>query len=347
MTSSQWTHALLAWYDTHQRDLPWRRTSDPYAKWVSEIMLQQTQVQTVIPYYERFLSELPDIPSLAQVDDRRLHKLWEGLGYYRRANHLKQAAQILVKNYGSQLPRDYASLLTLPGIGPYTAAALAAMAFNLPYVAMDGNLERVFARILAETEPVNQPATKSRLKKAAETYLDHDRPGDYNQALMDLGSQVCLPKTQPLCHSCPWQSLCLGKKEGLTHLIPRKTPPKNRRQENRTVFLHVSQGHILIRKRPPQGLLAGLWEFPNISLARPSPPSSWTQAFSPSPLALGTYRHHYSHITWHMHAYLITHPHPPTYFHGLWVPLAAITTTYPLPAAFQVYYRRALPHLTP
>lgn len=342
MSSSLWTDRLLAWYDLHQRNLPWRRTADPYAKWLSEIMLQQTQVQTVLPYYERFMEEVPTIDALARLDDQRLHKLWEGLGYYRRAGYLKKAAQVLVKDYEGKLPSDHETLLSLPGIGPYTAAAISAMAFNQAYVAMDGNLERVFARILAETEPINQRSVKARLKSCAEAYLSHERPGDYNQALMDLGSTVCVPGLNPLCEDCPWEGLCLARKEGLTHLIPQKAPRKKRRQEKRTVFLHVAEDHILIRQRPMKGLLAGLWEFPNISLGHASLPAAWEahSSFPPSPL--GNHRHIYSHIEWDMQGYLWTYPFIPKHFLGHWVSIEEIESHYPLPAAFQVYYRRAL-----
>lgn len=342
MQKSSWTKALLNWYDDHRRELPWREASDPYAIWVSEVMLQQTQVQTVIPYYERFMAEVPGIPQLAALDDQRLRKLWEGLGYYRRASYLKKAAQVLIRDYGGRLPADYEALLGLPGIGPYTAAAIAAMAFQQPYVAMDGNLERIFARILGETEPIHLGPVKGRLKACAEAYLDHDRPGDYNQALMDLGAGVCLSHGRPLCPQCPWQDLCQGKAKGLLYLIPQKAPRKKRRQEARTIFVHVWGKQMLLRQRPDQGLLAGMWEFPNLARTHPRPLEAWEAAFGDRLGDLGSHQHIFSHIQWEMQGYVIQHETRPPFYQGQWVDLHEIASSYALPAAFQIYYQRAL-----
>ncbi len=253
---------LLAWFRARARSLPWRDDPNPYYVWISEIMLQQTRVTTVMPYFSRFVAALPDIPSLAAVDDDTLMKLWQGLGYYSRARNLKKAAGILMEKYGGRLPRDFGKLLALPGIGRYTAGAIASIACGKRVPAVDGNVLRVVARLTASREDILQ----DKVKRSVEDSLSAIMPvaaGDFNQALMELGALVCLPRTAR-CVECPLASLCQAHAQGIENELPFKRPKKERRQEARTVLLIEGNGRFAIAKRPRRGLLAGLWELPNL-----------------------------------------------------------------------------------
>ena len=252
---------LLAWFDRHKRDLPWRRTSDPYRIWVSEVMLQQTQVDTVLPYFERFMRRFPDLPSLAEANQQEVLALWEGLGYYSRARNLHKAAKQLMADYGGKLPETLPELRRLPGVGPYIAAAIASIAFSIPEPALDGNLRRVLARLGASELPLGTPASDAALLELARKLMPAEAPGDFNQALMDLGSAICLPKA-PLCAQCPVQAHCLAFTSGLQNTLPRrlKKPPQPTITVGAAVILDGPL--VLISRRPQKGLLAGLWEFP-------------------------------------------------------------------------------------
>lgn len=255
---------LLPWYRVNRRDLPWRKDRQPYHIWLSEIMLQQTRVEAVKGYYTRFLTVLPDIRSLAQCDDELLHKLWEGLGYYSRVRNLKKAAQIIMERHGGTFPEDYSDVLALPGIGEYTAGAICSIAFNQPTPAVDGNVLRVLSRLTNDASPIDLPETKRRVTLLlAELYPRE--AGEFTQALMELGATVCGPNRKPDCGSCPCQSLCLGFHRGSAEGLPVKSPKKQRRQEDRTVFILSCDGFYALEKRPEQGLLAGLWQFPNVT----------------------------------------------------------------------------------
>ncbi len=260
---SQLPGLLLPWYDQARRDLPWRADREPYHIWLSEIMLQQTRVEAVKGYYARFLENLPDIPSLAACDDELLHKLWEGLGYYSRVRNLKKAAQVVMETYGGSFPNTYDQVLNLPGIGEYTAGAVCSIAFGLKTPAVDGNVLRVLSRLRDDPSPIDQPATK---KQAAEILrgIYPDQAGDFTQALMELGATVCGPNRKPDCGRCPCQAICLGHAHGTAESLPVKAPKKQRRQEDRTVFILSSNGKYALQKRPGRGLLAGLWQFPNV-----------------------------------------------------------------------------------
>jgi A/G-specific adenine glycosylase len=255
---------LLAWYDTQRRDLPWRRTSDPYRVWIAEVMLVQTQVDTVIPYYRRFLEHFPDVQSLATADLDEVLKAWEGLGYYARARNLHKAAGILVAEHGGELPRDEKSLRALPGIGRYVAAAVAAIAFNQPVLAVDGNVRRVLSRLHDLADP-SEPI----LREHGEP-LVAERPGDVNQALMDLGSAICTPRS-PRCEACPIESACLARANGTAAERPGRRPAKKRPHYDVAVGVVWRGDEILIAKRPAEGLLGGLWEFPG---GKPEPGES-------------------------------------------------------------------------
>lgn len=255
---------LLHWYDYNQRILPWRENPKPYYVWVSEIMLQQTRVEAVKGYFERFLEGLPDIQALAEAPEEKLLKLWEGLGYYNRVRNLQKAAKIVMEQYGGELPADYKELLKLPGIGSYTAGAISSIAFQLPEPAVDGNLLRVCKRISGSFDDITKEKVKKGLEEDLRAIMPKDRPGDYNQALMELGATVCIPNGVPLCEKCPVMHLCTAFKKGLTDQIPVKPSKKARKIEERTILVLECDNQYAIRKREEKGLLAGLWELPSL-----------------------------------------------------------------------------------
>jgi len=231
-----WMTLLTDWYRVNARDLPWRRTRDAYAVWISEIMLQQTRVAAVIPYYERFISELPDVNALAAAEDDRLHKLWEGLGYYSRAGNLKRAAQQVVSRFGGRMPCTYEELLTLPGIGDYTAGAVASIAFGQAVPAVDGNVLRVYARLFALGREVRDPALKKEVRAALAPLIPKDAPDVFNAALMELGAVICLPNGAPKCELCPVRMCCEAYRQGRTAELPVLSARKARRIERKTGF---------------------------------------------------------------------------------------------------------------
>ncbi|RJP76011.1 MAG: A/G-specific adenine glycosylase [Candidatus Zixiibacteriota bacterium] len=253
---------LLAWYNQHRRDLPWRRTRDPYAVWVSEIMLQQTQVETVIPYYDRFLQCFPDLAALAAADLSEVLKAWEGMGYYARARHLHRAARSVVERFDGRLPEDYNTLMTLPGLGEYTAAAVASLAFGRPVPMVDANIRRVLARWIALRDDPASGAGAARIRQAARDCLYPADPGRWNQAVMELGALVCIPRT-PRCEICPVTADCQAFQEGATREIPARRPRKAIPHHDVTAgLISDGRGNLLITRRPEKGLLGGLWEFP-------------------------------------------------------------------------------------
>jgi A/G-specific adenine glycosylase len=252
---------LLAWYRHNRRNLPWRGETSPYRIWISEVMLQQTQVTTVIPYYRRFLERFPTLVDLAAAPLTDVLKAWEGLGYYARARNLHQAAHEIVERYGGQLPERYAELRALPGFGEYIAGAVAAIAFGKPVPAVDGNVKRVLARLFALQGDVQRGATARQLKEIAAALVAPDAPGDWTQALMELGATICLPQT-PQCLLCPLNDLCQARLLGLERSLPIKAAKKPLPHYNVTAAVINHNGHVLIAQRPPEGLLGGLWEFP-------------------------------------------------------------------------------------
>ncbi len=276
MTTSRLSSRLLSWYRVNKRTLPWRDHPDPYAVWVSEIMLQQTRVEAVIPYFETWMKSFPDVSALAKASEQRILNAWEGLGYYSRARNLHKAAKIIVKEHGGELPRDLESLRKLPGIGRYTLGAIASMAFGMNVAALDGNIKRVYARIFDLVEPVDTPKGEALLWEIAEMQLPRNRAGDYNQALMDLGATICLPKN-PRCLLCPVMTLCKARANGTQLLRPVKSPKKRVPHHVHAAAILVRRivadpangggnppyAEVLLAKRPSQGLLGGMWEFPN------------------------------------------------------------------------------------
>lgn len=252
---------LLAWYAHNRRDLPWRNESDPYRIWVAEVMLQQTQVATVIPYYGRFLARFPDLAALAAASLTETLKAWEGLGYYARARNLHKAAAEITAQHGGQLPTTYAELRRLPGFGDYTAGAVASIAFGRAVPAVDGNARRVLARLFAIEEDIRRSGTMRRLRQLAAKLVDPDRPGDWNQALIELGALVCRPHT-PQCPLCPLAELCRARLQGREHTLPHKSPAKKLPHYDVTAAVIRRGERMLIAQRPPEGMLGGLWEFP-------------------------------------------------------------------------------------
>lgn len=254
---------LLDWYGKNKRVLPWRLDHNPYHVWISEIMLQQTRIEAVISYYERFLNVLPTISSLAAVEDDQLLKLWEGLGYYNRAHHLKKAAQIIMKDYDGVFPTTYDEMITLPGIGEYTASAIASICFQERKATVDGNVLRVYTRFYQDSSNIDSLQTKRKVKEEIEKILP-ENSGDFNEALMELGEVICLPNGVPKCDLCPFKEGCLARKNGTYMKFPVKIKKKEKKIFNYTVFLFEYQGKFAITKRTGEGLLNHLWEFPNV-----------------------------------------------------------------------------------
>ncbi|MFP4052247.1 MAG: A/G-specific adenine glycosylase [Phycisphaerae bacterium] len=254
-------NALVTWYAEHQRDLPWRRTHDPYAVWVSEIMLQQTRVATVIPYFNRWMQRFPTVADLAEAPPNDVLKHWEGLGYYTRARNLHAAAGQVCDRYDSRLPREPADLRTLPGIGRYTAGAIASIAFGLDEPVLDGNVVRVLCRVFAIDADPARATTREALWKIARRLIPVGRAGELNQAMMDLGATVCVPR-EPLCPRCPLRRLCDARRQHRTHQLPRKTPSRQTPHYEIAAAVVYKDDRVLIARRRPEGLLGGLWEFP-------------------------------------------------------------------------------------
>lgn len=336
MANSRLSSKLLNWYRKHKRTLPWRDHPDPYAVWVSEIMLQQTRVETVIPYFEKWMRLFPTVGALAKASEQNILNAWEGLGYYSRARNLHKAAKIIVKEFGGDLPRDLEQLRSLPGIGRYTLGAIASMAFGMNVAALDGNIKRVYARIFDVAEPVDTPAGDKLLWDLAEKYLPSQDAGDYNQALMDLGATICIPRN-PRCLICPVMTLCKARENGTQNLRPVKAPKKAvphhihaagvivRRIDN------LPRAEVLLAKRPSRGLLGGMWEFPNGRVTG-DPLEGLAEALKTgynlqlrvkrgNVSALGVVQHGYSHFSVSVYAYLCELKEEPAAENLKWIPL--------------------------
>ncbi len=303
------TEPLLAWYDTHKRDLPWRQNTDPYRVWVSEIMLQQTRVAAVIPYYERWMQALPTVADLAAVEEEDLMKLWQGLGYYSRARNLQKAARLIMDEYAGKFPNTYDTLLQLPGVGEYTAGAVASIAFSERVSAVDGNVLRIVARLGDIHEDILEQRVKKRMRQALDVALPQARSGDFNQALMDLGATVCLPNGKPLCEDCPLSALCRARERGTAQMLPIRTKKAPRRIEALTVYLLIREDTVALRKRDATGLLAGLWEFPHVAgtldeQQAGEPLSQWGLTALDWKKTIHA-KHIFTHVEWHMTGYVV------------------------------------------
>ena len=252
--------ALLDWFYKNRRSLPFREDPTPYHVWLSEVMLQQTRVSAVLPYYYRFLEELPDIPALAACGEEKLHKLWEGLGYYSRVRNLQKAARVVCEQYGGELPADYDAIRALPGIGDYTAGAICSISFGIPVPAVDGNVLRVFSRLYNDPGVITDPAVKKVFTARVMEHQPPAAPGDYNQALMELGALVCLPNGAPKCEVCPLAAQCKGRAAGRAEQLPVKTAKPEKTLVPVTAALITGPQGVLLQRRPSKGLLAGLWQ---------------------------------------------------------------------------------------
>lgn len=333
---------LLLWFDGNARVLPWRDQPTPYRVWVSEIMLQQTRVEAVKPYYRRFMEALPTIKDLAECEEERLLKLWEGLGYYNRVRNMQEAAKTVMTEYGGELPKDYKKLLGLKGIGSYTAGAVASIAYGLPYPAVDGNVLRVLSRVTLDNRDVLNAAVKKDMERELALLIPKERPGAFNQALMELGATVCVPNGMAKCEECPLQIFCMAHAQGRVMEFPVKKQKKARRIEDRTVLLIQDGERTAIQKRPDKGLLAGLYEFPNVKGHLSQQEVLWLlkkQGFSPIRIReLESAKHIFSHIEWHMIGYAVKIEDTEQKDHGyLFVEPSYTEKKYPIPAAFEAY----------
>ena len=332
---------LLGWYAENARDLPWRREVTPYRVWISEIMLQQTRVEAVKGYFVRFIGALPGPAELAAVDERELLKLWEGLGYYSRARNLQKAARVIMETYGGELPASHEALLTLPGVGPYTAGAVASIAFGLPEPAVDGNVLRVLSRLTADNSDIADPAVKRAAERTVRGIIPAGRAGAFNQALMELGATVCAPNGPPACGRCPLAGLCAAHAAGNETAYPVKAAKKARRVEERTVLLLVRDELLALRRRPAKGLLAGLWELPNLPGALDGAgavEAARTLGLAPLRVEpLGPAKHIFTHIEWHMTAYTARTEGLALPEGWVWADREALAREYAVPNAFQAF----------
>ncbi len=329
---------LLDWYYENARDLPWRKNKDPYRVWVSEIMLQQTVVKTVCGYYERFLTAFPTVQDLAAASDDKLMKLWEGLGYYSRAKNLKKAALQIVNDYQGQFPQKYEEILSLSGIGTYTAGAITSICFEQPKAAVDGNVLRVLSRITTEKAPVNDEKTKKHMALCLEKVYPKGQCGNFTQALIELGALICTPKT-PKCTQCPAKDFCLACKNNVTDRYPVKKPPMEKKLEYKTVFLLHCGKWIALERRTEKGLLSNLWQLPNTNgLLQPNDAIQYIGNYGIFPKELVSERHDkhiFTHKRWEMVCYEIQCTNKSSQF--IWVNEEQLQKDYALPTAFRKF----------
>lgn len=330
---------LIKWYQSVKRDLPWRKDQDPYKVWVSEIMLQQTQVDTVIPYFNRFIKQFPTPNALAMADEDDVLKAWEGLGYYSRARNLHQAVKEVNASYGGEVPRDKEALQALKGIGPYTLGAIMSIAYNQPEPAVDGNVMRVLSRVFIISNDIKTAKTRKVFEALVRQLIDHNNPSDFNQGLMELGALICKP-TQPKCQECPLKDLCLAHKEGVETTLPVKSKAKKQRRESYYIpVIESPEGYILIEKRPSEGLLANLYQFPMIDQSQTDQElltdylSAKYQATIKYKDDLTDVKHVFSHIIWTLS--VVKYQTDTTFSlesHQQWVPKDELATfAFPVP----------------
>lgn len=331
--------SLIQWYDQSKRILPWRDNPNPYHVWISEIMLQQTRVETVIPYFNRFIQELPTIEDLSKADDDKLNKLWEGLGYYSRVRNLKKAAIKVVDDFNGVLPSTQKELESLPGIGPYTSGAVLSIAFNKKYSAVDGNVLRVFSRLLEIRDNIKDVAVKKRIKSYVESILPDQRIGDFNQGLMEIGATVCLPNGKPICSTCPFSKVCKAYNNKVVDIIPVKQVKKKQRIEDVTVFVLQYQNLYAIEKRPDKGLLASLYQYPNI-YGHPDIEEVKKLYSTEQVEELQSGKHVFSHIIWQLKGYSVKVDEKLDDY--IWVTKEDIINQYSIPTAFKLYTKHIL-----
>ena len=330
---------LLPWYRENKRDLPWRWDKEPYHVWLSEIMLQQTRVEAVKGYYARFLDVLPTISHLAACDDDLLHKLWEGLGYYSRVRNLKKAAVKIMEEHDGIFPGEYEAIRALPGIGDYTAGAVSSICFDRKTPAVDGNVLRVVSRILEDVTPIDLPAQKKKVNDLLKAIYPEEA-GEFTQALMELGATLCGPNWKPRCVECPCRDFCGGAIHGTAEQFPVKSPKKEKRVEEKTVFIFSCDGRYALRKRPEEGLLAGLWEFPNVPNKLDTEAAlAQAEAFGLRPREIrrqAERKHIFTHIRWEMRGIYLEVAEPAGDF--TWLTAQEIEEQAALPTAFRQFW---------
>ena len=336
---------LVPWYRKNRRELPWREKPEPYRVWVSEIMLQQTRVEAVKPYYARFMKELPTVKALSEAEEDQLLKLWEGLGYYNRVRNMKGAARQIMLDYGGEFPKTYEEIRALKGIGNYTAGAVCSFAFGMPVPAVDGNVLRVITRLTADDSDIAKQSTKNRIEQKLERVIPKEAASDFNQGLIELGAIVCVPKGAPLCGECPLSSLCEARKRGQTEHFPVKARAKARRIEERTVLVFKDGERAAIAKRKEKGLLAGLYELPNVEgHLTMEEAAAYSKAIGLMPVrikALPAAKHIFSHVEWHMIGYAVRvdELEKTEQKDFLFIHPEEIEARYPIPSAFEKYMR--------
>ena len=338
---------LLKWYDSNRRILPWREDATPYRVWVSEIMLQQTRVEAVKPYFERFMTRLPDIESLAYASEEELLKLWEGLGYYNRVRNLQKAAVQIMEEYGGVMPDSYEELMKLKGIGSYTAGAVSSIAYGKANPAVDGNVLRVISRIRKDERLISDGKVKQAVEADVRNVMPKDRPGDFNQALMEIGACVCIPNGAPHCDECPLSKLCMAHADGTETEYPKKESAKKRTIEEKTIIVIRDAEKTVLRKRAGKGLLAGMYEFPSLEGYRTA--EQVTEYLAGSGLKvirilpLEDAKHIFTHKEWHMKGYMVRvdelEPRHNSTELADWLYIEPEETRekYPIPAAFAAY----------
>ncbi len=335
----QITNDLITWYQENKRDLPWRHTKNPYYIWISEIMLQQTRVEAVKIYYERFIKRLPTLKDLAEVSEDELLKLWEGLGYYSRVRNMQKAAKMLICNGKENLPNTKEELLALPGIGEYTAGAILSIAFDKPSIAIDGNVYRVLGRFYAIKDSISKSSTYAIYASHMKKILPKENAGDFTQSFMDLGSLICTPKN-PKCNECPLKKNCQARKLNKQELFPVKDKKKEQKIEERSIFLLIYKNKIAIQKRENKGLLASMYEFPNtlqITSIIDIENDLLEQNISfQSVMEVGESKHIFSHVIWYMKGYLIELKEPLKEY--IWVTKEELQEKYSIPSAFSYFY---------
>lgn len=332
---------LVKWYQDNARDLPWRKDTNPYHIWLSEIMLQQTRVEAVKAYYKRFLTAIPTISDLSKVEEDYLLKLWEGLGYYNRARNLKKAA-IVIEEMGGDFPTSYDEVIKLPGIGEYTAGAICSICYELPTPAVDGNVLRVYSRVMEDDSNIDKQSTKKKVRAELEKVYPKGKCGIFTQSLMELGATVCLPNGAPKCQECPLQEICLAKEHNTWQNLPVREKKKSRKIENKTVLILRCGNLIAVRKRENKGLLSGMWEFPNVSGTLTEQEAvdiaaDWNTA--PKQLKISySYTHIFSHVEWRMVAYYLTCRKICQEFQ--WVTMKQLQEEIAIPSAFREFLER-------
>jgi len=329
---------MLYWYDNEYIILPWRNDKDPYKIWVSEIMLQQTRVEAVIPFFERFINRLPTIKDLAMIEEDDLMKLWQGLGYYRRVKNMKIAANQIIDEFDGVMPNTIKDLMTLKGIGEYTSGAISSIAFDQTSPAVDGNILRIYARLFGVKEDIRESKTRQKLTQLYIPYIPNDRPGDFNQALMDLGRKICTPSKNPKCEDCPLNSKCYTYKHNLQESIPFLSKKKARKKQEVTVLIFINNHKVWIRKRPDKGLLSSLYEYTTVNhhLGKEKV-KEYLASTHLSIKSLPDAKHIFTHIEWEMKAYVIETLEEKIDNVGLYVDIEELETTYSIPTAFKTY----------